>query len=164
MISEKQKEKARLFKRMREEEELFILPNAWDVGSARIFEKSGFEVLATSSAGVAHSLGLADGEKLELEDLLYLVKAINDRVDIPLSVDFERGFGDSPQEIKNSVRRVLEAGAVGINIEDSREDGSLIDIEAMAGNLKALAELKGELGLDFVINARTDSFLYSQAS
>lgn len=163
MITEKQKERARLFSRMHQEEKLFILPNAWDVGSACIFERSGFPVVATTSAGVAYSLGYADGEQITLEDILELTQRITKRINLPLSVDFERGFGESAEEVKNNVRRLLYAGAVGLNLEDGLADGTLSSIALQTEKIRDLSALKKELDLDFVINARTCTYLLQVA-
>lgn len=77
---------------MHKGKQMFVIPNAWDVGNAYIFEKTGFSAVATSSAGIAYDLGYPDGETITFEDLLYVVKKIADRISVPLSVDFERGY------------------------------------------------------------------------
>lgn len=86
-IPEIQKEKAKKFMSMHKGKQMFVIPNAWDVGSAYIFEKTGFSAVATSSAGIAYDLGYPDGETITFEDLLYVVKKIADRISVPLSVD-----------------------------------------------------------------------------
>lgn len=164
MITERQKEKAKVFSAMHKRKELFILPNAWDVGSACIFQKFGFEAIATTSAGVAHSLGLPDGEQIELSDIIYLTERIAKRVDVPITVDFERAFSEDIKEAKENVKRILLAGAIGINIEDGFADGTLSSIEYQVEKIKAIAQLKKELDLYFVINARTCTFLHNVAA
>ena len=164
MITEKQRKQARIFSEMHKAERLFVLPNAWDVGSAVIFEQAGFPAIATTSAGVAHSLGLPDGEQIAKEDILDLTKRIVERIDTPLSVDFERGFGVAAGEVKNSVAQLLEAGAVGFNLEDGLADGSLTPIGLQVEKIQAICELKQELELDFVVNARTCTYLHDTAS
>ena len=160
MITEKQRENARAFWERHQEKKLLVLPNAWDIGSARIFEKQGFKAVATTSAGVAHSMGYADGENLAFDELLYLVKRMANRIAIPLSVDFERGFGESGKEVKENARQLLCAGAVGFNLEDGLpQNGELSSIELQTEKIRALCELKEELSLDFVINARTCAYL-----
>ena len=104
MITERQKEKARIFSTMHKEDKMFVLPNAWDAGSAYIFEKQGFQAVATSSAGMAYDLGYPDGENICFDDLLYAVRKIAKRIDIPLSVDFERGYGKTVCEVKEMPR------------------------------------------------------------
>jgi len=115
---QKQRGKARIFSDMHKENKMFVLPNAWGVGSAYVFEKQGFKAVATSSTGVAHDLGYPDGEHISFDDLLQVVERIASRVDIPLSVDFERGYSETNEEVKENARKLLSAGAVGFNIED----------------------------------------------
>lgn len=123
MITECQKEKARVFAAMHKERKMFVLPNAWDVGSAYIFAQQGFKAVATSSAGIAYALGYPDGEDITFADLLYVVKKIADRLPIPVSVDFERGYAESIDALQANARELLLAGAVGFNIEDGLADG-----------------------------------------
>jgi len=164
MISKKQKEKARIFSDMHKQRKMLILPNAWNVGSAYVFEKQGFKAVATSSAGVAHDFGLSDGEHISFSDLLGTVGKITARVDIPLSVDIERGYSENIEEIKENARQLLFAGAVGFNIEDGLPNGTLSPLDKQFGKINALAQLKSELGIDFVINARTCTYLYNDAN
>ena len=163
-ISEKQKEKARIFAEMHKRDEMFVLPNAWGVGSAYVFEKQGLEAIGTSSAGIAHEMGYPDGEHITFDDLLGIVEKIAKRVDIPLSVDFERGYSEINEEVKENARKLLFAGAVGFNIEDGLPNGDLSSIDVQIGKIKSLVELKHELGIDFVINARTCTYLFNDAN
>ncbi|MCL2367516.1 MAG: isocitrate lyase/phosphoenolpyruvate mutase family protein [Oscillospiraceae bacterium] len=158
MIPEVQKEKARVFAHMHKENRLFVLPNAWNVGSAYVFEKQGFKAVGTSSAGIAHDLGFPDGEYISFDDLLWVVQKIASRIDIPLSIDFERGYSEVPEGVKENARKLLLAGAVGFNIEDGLPNGDLESLETQVAKISALAELKSELDMGFVINARTDVF------
>ena len=164
IISEKQKEKARIFSDMHIDNKMFILPNAWNAGSAYVFEKQGFKAVATSSAGIAHDLGYPDGEYISFNELLWVVEKMVKRVDIPLSVDIERGYGETTEEIKENARKLLFAGAVGFNIEDGLPDGELCPLDKQIEKIKALSELKSELSIDFVINARTDVFPLNETS
>ncbi|MGL6202259.1 MAG: isocitrate lyase/PEP mutase family protein [Lachnospiraceae bacterium] len=158
MITDRQREKARIFSAMHKENRMFVLPNAWDVGSAYVFEKQGFKAVATSSAGIAYDLGYPDGEDISFDDLLYVVGKIANRIEIPLSVDFERGYSDARKEVKANARKLLFAGAVGFNIEDGLPDGTLSPLDDLLEKIKALSELKQELDIDFVINARTCAY------
>ena len=158
MITEKQKERARVFSALHKEKKMFLLPNAWNVGSAYVFARQGFKAVATSSAGIAYDLGYPDGEDIAFDDLLYVVDKIAGRIDIPLSVDFERGYAETGEGVKDNARRLLLAGAVGFNIEDGLPDGTLSPLEEQLSKIKALAVLKQELDLDFVINARTCAY------
>lgn len=157
-ISEQQKEKARKFSTMHRQPGMFILPNAWDVGSAYVFEKQGFAAVATSSAGIAYALGCPDSETVSFDDYLWIVERMSRRLNVPLSVDFERGYGETADEVKDNARKMLLAGVVGFNIEDGQPDGSLAPLEFQLAKIKALTELKAELDIDFVINARSCAY------
>lgn len=158
MISEKQKKKARLFSEMHKKSEMFIIPNSWDVGSAYVYEKQGFPAVATSSAGIAYSLGYPDGEDIAFDDLAWIVEKTAARLDVPVSVDFERGYSDTNDGVKENARTLLFAGAVGFNVEDGMPDGSLCPLDQQLDRIKALVDLKKELDIDFVINARTCAY------
>lgn len=158
MIKSKQKEQAKLFNKLHHSNEMLIIPNAWSAGSALVFEKQGFKAIATTSAGIAYSLGYPDGEDISLEDLCLVVKQITKRISIPLSVDFERGYGTSKEEIKENVKQVILAGAVGINIEDGLPNNTLEELDYQIRMIKAISELKQELDIPFVINARTCAY------
>lgn len=157
-ISEQQKEKARKFSTMHRQPGMFILPNAWDVGSAYVFEKQGFAAVATSSAGIAYAQGCPDSETVSFDDYLWIVERMSRRLNVPLSVDFERGYGETADEVKDNARKMLLAGVVGFNIEDGQPDGSLAPLEFQLAKIKALTELKAELDIDFVINARSCAY------
>lgn len=158
MISQKQKKLVEEFLRMHTGGDMFVLPNVWDAGSARVFEKQGFNAVAMTSAGIAYSMGYPDGEHITLDDLAYCVKNISRRINIPLSVDFERGYSEDPQKVKDNAKRLIECGAVGFNIEDGLPSGELSPIEEQTEKIKALSELKQELDIPFVINARTCAY------
>lgn len=147
-----------MFRSLHEREGMFVLPNAWSVGSAYIFEKEGFEAVATSSAGIAYDSACPDGEDIRFGDLLYLVGKMAARLGIPLSVDFERGYSEDPEQVKENARQLLLKGAVGFNIEDGLADGTLSPLDLQLEKIEAMAELKKELDIDFVINARTCAY------
>ena len=150
-----QKQRAARFAALHRANQLFILPNIWNVGSACVFAKQGFPAIATSSAGVAYDPGLPNGEAVTFADLLELVAKITARVDIPLSVDFERGYSETPDAVQENARELLRAGAVGCNLEDGETGGSLSPIHLQTAKIAALRALKQETGVDFVINTRT---------
>jgi len=149
---------------MHKNDEMFILPNAWNVGSAYVFEKQGFKAVATTSAGIAHDLGYPDGEYISFSDLLWIVEKMVKRIDVPLSVDIERGYSEVLDEIKDNARKLLFIGAVGFNIEDGQPDGKLSPTDVHIEKIKLLSELKSELDLDFVINARTCTYVLNGTS
>ncbi len=158
MITNTQYEKAKRFVALHRQNKMFVLPNAWDAASAVIFEKQGFPAVATSSAGIAYALGQPDGQVISFKMLLQIVETIAKRISIPLSVDFERGYSEKPEEVKENARKLLEAGAVGFNIEDGLSDGTLSSLSLQLEKIQALVELKKELKMDFVINARTCTY------
>ncbi|QGV78954.1 isocitrate lyase/PEP mutase family protein [Streptomyces ficellus] len=132
-------------------EDPLVLPGPWDAASARAFEEAGFPALATPSAGVAASLGYEDGAT-PADEMLAAVARIARAVSVPVSADVEGGYGLAPKEL---VARVLDAGAVGVNLEDSRA-GTLLDPRAHADRL---AEVRAEAGGELFVNARVDTFL-----
>src|ERR1700730_1582204 len=116
MIS--RKEQAESFRALHQEKRLFVLPKAWDVASARIFENAGFPAVATSSAGMMVSLGYPDGELIPREEFLATVRRISKVLSIPLSVDIVSGFATADHELATTIEGVTNAGGIGINIED----------------------------------------------
>jgi len=136
---------------------MLVLPNAWDAGSARIFVEAGFPALATTSAGIAFSLGYADGEVISRAEMLAAVARITARVTVPVTADMEAGFGRTAEAVAETVRGVLGAGAVGMNLEDSI-DGRLLDFELAVDRVRAARQAAWETGVSLVINARTDAF------
>src|SRR6059036_3959773 len=113
-----QKDKAEDFRALHHEKKILILPNAWDVPSARVFEDAGFPAVATSSAGLMVSLGYPDGQVISRDEYMSAVGRISRILSVPLSADIVAGFGTTPKEVLATVREVLKAGAIGINIED----------------------------------------------
>ena len=120
--------RAERLKSMHHEEDILILPNAWDVGSARVLADCGFEAIATTSGGCAFSLGYCDGEHIGRDGMLDIVRSIANAVDVPVSADVEAGYGPTPDDVAATISGVIEAGAVGANIEDSDKlnPGSLV--------------------------------------
>src|SRR5690242_13538116 len=117
-----------LFRELHQGPAILVLPNAWDVASARIFEAAGFPAVATTSAGVANSLGYRDGERISREEMTAMVKRIAGALKVPVTADMEAGYGDALA----TARGVIDAGAVGMNLEDSLDDGSLVDLDKQA--------------------------------
>src|SRR5437870_1941294 len=106
------------FHSLHEQKDVLILPNAWDGGSAKVIEDAGAQAIATSSAGVAWALGFTDGDTLPPRLLADLTARITAAISIPLSVDFEGGYTKNPKEVGENLKPIIDAGAVGINIED----------------------------------------------
>ena len=135
-----------------------VLVNAWDAVSARLIEEAGASAIATTSAGMAWSLGYADGEQLPAEELLAACARIRRVVRLPLTVDLERGYGRNVNEVVGLVRALLDLGVVGINIEDGREDGQLVSPQGLCDRIAAIRALATERKVRFFVNARTDAY------
>jgi 2-methylisocitrate lyase-like PEP mutase family enzyme len=133
----------------------FVLPNAWDAGSARILEQVGFPAIATTSAGIAWACGVPDGIALDRDTMLEHVRRVVAAVDLPVTADLESGYGDTPEDVWRTVTRAVEVGAVGGNIEDAKA-GELLDIDQAVERLAA-ARAAAPSGT-FVLNARTDAY------
>jgi 2-methylisocitrate lyase-like PEP mutase family enzyme len=155
-------ELARQFLELHRGPKILVLPNAWDVASARIFEDAGFLAIGTTSAGVAFSLGYPDGQKIPRGDMLAVVRRIAEAVDVPVTADVEAGFGSTPEEVADTAREVIAAGAVGMNLEDGveGEPDLLADVNRQTEIIHAVLEVAESAGIPFVLNARTDIFLY----
>ena len=133
----------------------FVLPNAWDAGSARILEQAGFPAIATTSAGISWSCGVPDGEALDRDGMLEAVGRIVAAVGVPVTADLESGYGDTADDVARTVARAVEVGAVGGNLEDAG-GGRLFDIDEAVDRLAA-ARAAAPRGA-FVLNARTDTY------
>ena len=136
-----------------------VLPNAWDAGSARAIEAAGAKAIATTSAGVSWAAGLADGGGLDRTAAVAVVRAIVAAVSVPVTADIESGYDD----VAKTVAEIIEAGAVGINLEDSA-GGTLVDPALHASRLATAREVAVAAGIDLVINARTDTHLFGDGS
>ncbi len=159
----RQQELAEEFRRLHDRKDLLILPNAWDVPSARVFEDEGFPAVATSSAGMLVSLGYPDGEAIPEKEFVSAVGRIARALSIPLSADLIGGFGGTPEGVARSVKAAVRAGAVGINIEDFvHEEKKLLPVEKQVAKLRALLRVQKDVNVPFVINARTDALRFFQ--
>ena len=152
-----QTEKAELLRRLHHGPDILVLPNAWDCASARIFERTGFPAIATTSAGLANSLGYPDGQRIPREEMLAAVKKIAACVGVPVTADLEAGYED----IAKTTAGLVDSGAVGLNLEDADYAGNagLIEIGRQVQKVAAVRRIGDELGVKLVINARTDVYL-----
>ncbi|HQW97094.1 MAG TPA: isocitrate lyase/phosphoenolpyruvate mutase family protein [Saprospiraceae bacterium] len=162
MVSNTQKEKADLFLKYHQDNEMLVLLNSWDIASSKIIEASGYKAIATTSMGMAASLGYPDCQIIQLSEVIEIITGIAKNVQAPITVDFEAGYGNNLTEIIDSVTQIIATGIVGINIEDSLElNPNLIDEMEFCERISAIRELSDSLGFHLVINARTDSFYTS---
>jgi 2-methylisocitrate lyase-like PEP mutase family enzyme len=145
---------AAAFHRLHEGPEPLLLSNAWDAGSARLMESLGAKAVATTSAGVAWTHGYPDGDVLPVRMLLSTVVAITRAIRVPLTVDVEGGYSDEPSAVEETVARVVEAGAVGINIEDGSTTPDLLCLK-----IERAKRAGNHFGIDLFVNARTDVYL-----
>jgi len=137
---------------------LLVLPNAWDVASAKVIAAAGAQAIATSSAGVAFALGFPDGQRISRAEMLGMVRRIAGALDVPVSADVEAGYGPTADAAAQTTRGVVEAGAVGMNLEDSLESGDLFPLDLQASRIQAARAAAAAAGVPLVINARTDAF------
>jgi len=137
--------------------EVPVLANVWDCASASIVEQAGFPAIATSSAGVAYSLGYPDGQQIAMEEMLAVVKRVAAAVSVPVTADLEAGYGD----IAATSAALVESGAVGLNLEDTEGEGpdALVPVARQRAKIAAVRAAGLDRGIHVVINARTDSFL-----
>jgi 2-methylisocitrate lyase-like PEP mutase family enzyme len=156
-----QQERAEAFHRLHTDAGILVLVNAWDAASARLFGEAGSPAIATTSAGMAWSLGYSDGEEVSLRELLEACARISRVVTSPVSVDIERGYGRTPAEVSATVRDLLELGVVGINIEDGLIPGTneLAPPDTLIEKISAIRAAAEDVGVRLFINARTDVYL-----
>ena len=158
---EEQKSKANAFRAMHRGPKALLLPNVWDVASARIIEEAGFGAIATTSAGIAFSLGYPDGQKISREEMLARVARIARAVKVPVTADAEAGYGDRPEDAGRTASAVIEAGAIGMNLEDGtgNPEHPLADLSLQLEKIRAVREAALKSGVLLVLNARTDVYL-----
>lgn len=165
-MNDAQKQRAERFLKRHQDEGCFLTPNAWDPGSAKMLVASGFDAIGTTSAGIAFSRGKPDNgfcspdARMDRDTMLAEVSAVCDSVSVPVNADLESGFGDSPEAVADSIRRAIEAGAVGGNIEDYTGDKThpLYDRSLAVERITAARRAIDESGIPFVLVARTDRF------
>ena len=158
---QKQKAAAEAFRAMHRGQRILLLPNAWDVASARIFEEAGFGAVATTSAGIAFALGYPDGQHISRDEMLEAVSRIAAALTIPVTADMEAGYGDRPEDAAQTAVAVIESGAVGMNLEDASADADhpLVDLPLQLEKIAAVQQAARTAGVSIVLNARTDVYL-----
>jgi 2-methylisocitrate lyase-like PEP mutase family enzyme len=159
--AEELKAKANALRARHRGPKILVLPNAWDVASARVIEEAGFAAIATTSAGIAFSLGYPDGQKISRGEMLARVARIARAVRVPVTADVEAGYGDKPEDASQTAWEVIEAGAVGMNLEDATGDPQhpLVDLPLQLEKIRAVREVALKAGVFLVLNARTDVYL-----
>ena len=150
-------EKGRAFRNLHEGEP-FVIPNPWDAGSARVLAALGFKALASTSSGFAYTLGRLDGEAT-LDDVVEHARALDHATDLPVSVDLENGYGESPESAAHAIARIAEAGAVGGSIEDFDPSGRLYDMNHAVERVAAAVEVARGLDFPFTLTARAENHI-----
>jgi 2-methylisocitrate lyase-like PEP mutase family enzyme len=160
-----QNEKAARFRALHDGPGAFVIPNPWDAGSARVLAGLGFQALATSSAAAASALGRRDGG-LTREEALAHARLIVDATDLPVSADLEKGFGDAPEVVAETIRLAAGAGLAGCTIEDAtrNEDAPLYDLPLAVERIAAASQAARALKIPFILTARAHNLLYAAPS
>ena len=160
MTTTEQCRKASALRELHSDQSVLVLPNVWDPIGARILASKGYPAVATASAAISSALGFEDGEKVRRQTMLEAVARISRSVAVPVTADMETGYGTSLTELEDTIRGLLDTGAVGLNIEDSLEEGGpLRPVDEQAERIATVRETAAAQGLDLVINARVDAFL-----
>jgi 2-methylisocitrate lyase-like PEP mutase family enzyme len=164
-MASKQSDKARTFRALHERSGAFVIPNPWDVGTARILAALGFEALATTSAGLAFALGRRDGEgAVSRDEALAHARDIVRATPLPVSADLENGFGDPPETAAETIRLAAETGLVGASIEDATGDPDhpIYDASLAVERIAAAVEAARALPFRFTLTARAENFLHGR--
>jgi 2-methylisocitrate lyase-like PEP mutase family enzyme len=158
-----QVEKAEAFRELHRREEAFVIPNPWDVGSARLLAALGFEALATTSSGLAWSRGKTDGE-VGLDGTLAHCRALAAATELPVSADFENGFADRPEAVAANLLRLAETGVAGGSIEDFSADAArpIYDFTLAVERVQAACEAVRKLDFPFTLTARAENLLHGR--
>lgn len=159
-MSKAQIKKAQEFRNLHHSGNLLVLPNIWDPLGALLLENLGYPAIATASASVAFTHGYYDGEQILFSDVLLLLKNITSRVTVPVTADIETGYTDNDADLQKNITLLIEAGIVGINIEDSAVGTrTLFPVEIQSNRISKIREIADQLSFPFFINARTDVML-----
>ena len=156
-----QRRKAEELRKLHSGPRMLVLPNAWDVASARVLEELGYPAIATTSAGVAFTLGYPDGQRVTRDEMLEVVARIARVVRVPVTADMEAGYGTTLANMAETAKAIVAAGAVGLNLEDvtGETESSQVNTELQAEKIRTIRETSASLGVPLVVNARTDIYL-----
>jgi len=160
-----QAERARAFRALHERPGVFVMPNPWDAGTAKLFGSLGFEALATTSFGLANALGRIDGTlSVSREELIANCRDIAGATDLPVNADLENGYADEPGRAAGIIRMAAEAGVVGGSIEDAtgRQEDPIYDFKLAVERVAAAAEVAHSLPFPFTFTARAENFLHGR--
>lgn len=156
-----QNAKAELLLQWHQKDTSLLLPNAWDSASALLFEKAGFPAIGTTSMGIAFAQGYADGQQISRGEMMQVIARIAAVVQVPVTADIEAGYGPTVEDVARTIREVIKAGAVGVNLEDNTGVFQpLYSVEEQARRIAAAREEAKRAGLSLIINARTDTYLF----
>ena len=163
MNSISQKEKAERFNELHHTGEMLVLPNIWDPLGAMLLESLGYPAVATASASVAFANGYNDGENIPFNELLALLKKIVSHVNLPVTADIESGYADNDFQLQENIKLLIDAGIVGINIEDTdKKSKTLRSAETQSNRIRLIRKVSDEMGIPLFINARTDVYLHDE--
>jgi len=154
------------FKSLHNQNQPLLIANTWDVISSKAAEKAGFQVIGTSSHAIANILGYEDGENIPFEEMFFVVEKIAKSTSLLVSADFESGYSDDPQQVAKNVEKLVDAGILGINLEDGLTNGkdrALGDISILTDKIKAIKSHLQSKGKDIYINARIDTYTTKHA-
>jgi 2-methylisocitrate lyase-like PEP mutase family enzyme len=156
-----QAQKAEQLRKLHGGPRILVFANVWDVASARIVEELGYPAIATTSAGVAAALGYPDGQRISRSEMLDMVARIAAAVHVPVTADFESGYGTTLEDMAETAKGLVLAGAVGLNFEDvtGDDESSHVELGLQVKKIQTLREVSASLGVRLVINARTDVYL-----
>jgi 2-methylisocitrate lyase-like PEP mutase family enzyme len=160
-MNDNQNQRAIRFLKMHTQDSILVLPNAWDVASARVLQSCGATAIGTTSMGIAAAAGYPDEEIISLEEMVTATRRIVNCVQVPVTMDLEAGYGTTPEIVANSARQAIDCGAVGINFEDGtgNPEDPLAPTRHMVDSIAAIRAMANDAGIPLVINARTDVFL-----
>lgn len=163
-MASEQAARATRLRALHDRSRVLVLPNAWDAGSVRLLAELGFPAIATTSGGVAWALGHGDGEQAPLGEVLAALQRMARVTTLPLTADMEAGYGDSPQAVGECMRRVLETGVVGVNLEDGIRHETLRDVRDGAARIAAARAAATAAGVPAFINARVDVWMIGRGA
>ena len=157
-----QQEKAKQLYDLHHSGKLLILPNIWDVLGAKLLQDIGYAAVATASASIAYANGYDDGEHIPFSELLFILNRIAGNVNSPVTADIESGYAENKKELAQNIRKLIEAGIVGINIEDTnKKTNALLPLEEQCKNIELIKNISAQMNMPLFINARTDCYIHA---